>query len=133
MTDSSSNELLQLSRQLLDAIDARDLPAYEELCDPSLTAFEPEASGHLVEGMAFHEFYLSDGPDEFTRQSTISTPHVRRLGEVAIVSYVRLLQTTDGQGVHATDAMEETRVWHHLDGRWQHVHFHRSPAGLTSP
>ncbi|MFM8486316.1 MAG: hypothetical protein ACKOCH_08260 [Bacteroidota bacterium] len=24
--------------------------------------------------------------------------------------------------------MEETRVWHRQQGKWKHVHFHRSPA-----
>jgi hypothetical protein len=30
-----------------------------------------------------------------------------------------------------TTATEETRVWQRKDGRWQHVHFHRSL--LTTP
>ena len=30
------------------------------LCSPSMTAFEPEARGNLVEGMAFHKFYFDN-------------------------------------------------------------------------
>lgn len=30
----------------------------QELCDGSLTCFEPEAVGHLVEGLPFHKFYF---------------------------------------------------------------------------
>jgi hypothetical protein len=28
-----------------------------------------------------------------------------------------------------TTAVEETRVWQQKDGRWKHVHFHRSALG----
>ena len=51
--DNTTETLLQLSRQLLDAIDAGDWETYTALCDPTLTAFEPEAVGHLVAGMPF--------------------------------------------------------------------------------
>mgnify|MGYP006096165145 CR=1 FL=1 len=51
---STEQELLGLSQQLLNSIVSADWPTYESLCDPSLTAFEPEALGHRVEGLAFH-------------------------------------------------------------------------------
>lgn len=34
---------------------------YRKICDPHLTAFEPEALGNLVEGMEFHKFYFDNG------------------------------------------------------------------------
>src|SRR5262249_8311732 len=58
MPASTSEELLSLNQQLLESIAAGDWETYQRLCDPSLTAFEPEALGHLVEGLAFHEFYF---------------------------------------------------------------------------
>ena len=30
------------------------------LCDPNMTAFEPEAIGNLVEGLEFHKFYFDN-------------------------------------------------------------------------
>ena len=30
------------------------------MCDPSVTAFEPEALGNLVEGLDFHRFYFEN-------------------------------------------------------------------------
>ena len=131
MTPDDSNTLIQLTQDLLNSIDQRDWATYQQLCDATLTAFEPEALGHLVEGMPFHEFYLEPTSDDLPRQSTISSPHVRKMGDVAVVCYVRLLQATDATGITSTRAMEETRVWHLQQGAWQHVHFHRSPAGST--
>lgn len=34
---------------------------YRKICDPHLTAFEPESLGNLVEGMDFHKFYFENG------------------------------------------------------------------------
>ena len=34
---------------------------FSRMCDPALTCFEPEARGHLVEGMEFHKFYFDNG------------------------------------------------------------------------
>ena len=129
VSSDDHSTLLRLSQNLLDSIDQRDWDTYKQLCDGALTAFEPEAAGHLVEGMPFHEYYLSPGPDGLSRQSTISCPHLRVMGDVAVVCYIRLQQATDDAGIVSTRAMEETRVWQLQDDHWQHVHFHRSPAG----
>jgi len=131
VTSSDPNGIVQLTQELLDSIDQCDWPTYQQLCDETLTAFEPEAVGNLVEGMSFHEFYLAPATDGLPRRSTITSPHIRQMGDVAVLSYVRLLQTTDPEGLTATHAMEETRVWQLQGDRWQHVHFHRSPTGST--
>ena len=126
-----AQDLLRLSHRLLSAIDRGDWEEYAELCDPSLTAFEPEAGGHLVAGLEFHRFYFEIREDSETgsdRQSTISSPSVRLLGDTAVVTYVRLVQTYQS-GRFATSAAEETRVWQRQDGAWRHIHFHRSRPG----
>ena len=58
-------ELLRLNQRLLESIATADWAAYEELCDPSLTAFEPEALGQLVEGLDFHRFNICGTPAPF--------------------------------------------------------------------
>ncbi len=54
-------------------------------------------------------------------------PHIRIIGDVGIIAYVRLVQKLS-DGKPTTSAMEETRIWHRQNGKWKHVHFHRSPA-----
>lgn len=129
MSAELETELLELSQRLLDSIDQRDWQTYTELCDESLTAFEPEAVGSLVVGMQFHRFYFDRESDGRPVQSSISSPQIRILGEVAVVLYTRLTQRLDEAGCPNTTACEETRVWQQQDGRWQHVHFHRSKPG----
>lgn len=120
------DELITLNQRLLDSIAAGDWDTYAALCDPSLTAFEPEARGHLVQGMGFHRFYFDRGGLPGPHHTTIASPHVRLLGDVAVVSYIRLVQQLDESGSPTTARFEETRVWHRQDGSWRHVHFHRS-------
>jgi len=123
--NEAEKELLQLNRQLLDSIAKADWPAYVKLCDPTLTCFEPEALGHLVEGMAFHEFYFKLGAARDPFNTELASPHIRIVGDVAVVCYVRLNQRmTDG--APTVRAVEETRVWQKKAGQWKHIHFHRS-------
>lgn len=59
--------------------------------------------------------------------STIANPDVRLLSpKVALVAYDRIVQRPDG----STAKFGETRVWAVQGpgaGRWQQVHFHRTP------
>ncbi len=127
MTDEVTSELLELTERLLQCISAGDWESYQRLCDPTLTAFEPEACGHLVEGLGFHQFYFDQGGHMGPHNSTLTAPHVRLVGDsAAVVSYVRLIQFTDSDGRTKTNRFEETRVWEQSDGQWRHVHFHRS-------
>jgi calcium/calmodulin-dependent protein kinase (CaM kinase) II len=125
----SENELVRLTQRLLDSIAQGDWATYQELCDPSLTAFEPEAPGQLVEGLAFHRFYFDLGGIRGRHQTTLSAPRVRLLGDVGVVTYVRLIQRLSAEGGPVTVASAETRVWQRREGSWRHVHFHRTALG----
>ena len=127
--DETEAELLTLNQRFLDAIERRDWEAYIEFCDPTLTAFEPEAVGNLITGLEFHRIYFDSNSRGATVKSTISCPDVRLMGDVAVITYVRLRQRVDAQGVHSTSAHEETRIWQKQNGKWKHVHFHRSKCG----
>jgi len=124
--ETDIQQLLELNQQLLDSITSGDWQTYTDLCDPTLSAFEPEARGHLVEGMDFHKFYFDLGGAKNACTTTMSSPHVRLLGDTAVVSYVRLVQHLNAEGNCVTDKFEETRVWQRESNHWIHVHFHRS-------
>ena len=126
-TENSVLEVLHATQTLLDAIAAADWKTYETLCDESLTCFEPEARGVLVEGMDFHRYYFELGGAEGLHNTTMASPHVRVVGEdMAIVSYIRLVQHQPGGSGSETSRTEETRVWVRRPEGWRHVHFHRS-------
>ena len=115
MSKATAEELLSLNQQLLESIASGDWETYERLCDPSL------------EGMNFHRFYFELKPSRpGNAATTMASPKVRLLGDVAILSYVRLVQRLDEQQRPVTTACEETRVWQKQAGGWRHVHFHRS-------
>ena len=125
--DPTAQELIKRNRQLLESIASADWLTYSHLCDPGLSAFEPQSRGQLVEGMAFHRFYFELGSATGPRNLTLTSPKVRMLGDdVALVTYVRLEQQLDAAGDPGTTRFEETRVWHRRDGEWRNVHFHRS-------
>lgn len=126
MNDPIVEELLQLNQRLLESIARADWATYQALCDPSLTAFEPEAMGQLVQGLEFHRFYFDLGGAQSPHHTTQGSPHVRVMGDVAVVAYVRLNQRLQPDGTPTTIAFQETRVWQRRNGRWWHVHFHRS-------
>ncbi|XP_076766200.1 calcium/calmodulin-dependent protein kinase II isoform X11 [Xylocopa sonorina] len=130
-------EIIKMTEQLIDSINTGDFEAYTKICDPHLTAFEPEALGNLVEGMDFHKFYFDNavlGKNCKAVNTTILNPHVHLLGEdAACIAYVRLTQYMDKQGVAHTHQSEESRVWHKRDNKWQNVHFHRSAVTGPSP
>ena len=127
MPDDLRDELIATTQHLLDAIAAGDWQTYVELCDPAITCFEPEAGENLVEGLEFHRYYFELDQEDSPVRTTISAPHVRCLGDdVAVVSYVRLIQCLDENESPQTLSFAETRVWHRHNGYWRNVHFHRT-------
>lgn len=129
LEEPEAEDLVDLTERLIDSITEGDWETYSEMCDPTITAFEPEARGQLVEGMEFHGFYFDRGGMKEPHNTTLCAPHVRLMGDAAVVSYVRLVQRADGEGHTITERFEETRVWQRIDDRWKHVHFHRSAHG----
>lgn len=132
-------DLLRLTKKLLLSIDNGDYEVYKQLCDPALTAFEPEAQGHLVEGLAFHKFYFDlkrRFPPTSAVYSEVSSPKITLAGnDVALATYTRMCQSTTVDGIPSVEAFNETRVWQRKRdnaGRpvWKNIHFHRSKSPL---
>jgi len=131
MPSSEAEEIVRLTRELLFSIANADWKAYEALCDSTLTCFEPEAAGQLIEGLDFHKFYFQFGPARDGHNTTLSSPHVRIIGDVAIISYVRLNQRINDKSEPVASGVAETRVWEKKKNGWKHVHFHRTGISLS--
>ena len=123
-------EILISNQTLLESVVRGDWPTYAGLCSENLTCFEAETNGLLAEGLSFHRYYF-ELPGEPTGQPahvqvSMARPHLRWLGDDAVVvSYTRLTQRlSDGAPVTITCC--ETRIWQRLNGVWQQVHVHRS-------
>ncbi|KAK0398916.1 hypothetical protein QR680_002811 [Steinernema hermaphroditum] len=142
---AQKQEIVRVTQQLLDAISCKDYESYAKLCDPSMTCFEPETLGNLIEGMDFHRFYFdtsassaaSSASRKLQIHTTLLNPNVHLMGEEgACIAYVRLTQYVDKNGEARTRQAQETRVWQKRNGRgWLSVHVHRSgdPAsGIVS-
>jgi hypothetical protein len=124
---SLEQDLIAVNQRLLESIVNQDWATYAELCHPSLTCFEPESRGQVVSGLPFHQYYFELPGSKSKRLVSMTGVHVRLMGtDAAVLSYVRLTQYLDGAGAPQTGRVEETRVWQKVDGKWQHVHFHRS-------
>ncbi|KFO85818.1 Calcium/calmodulin-dependent protein kinase type II subunit alpha, partial [Buceros rhinoceros silvestris] len=124
-------EIIKVTEQLIEAISNGDFESYTKMCDPGMTAFEPEALGNLVEGLDFHRFYFENLWSRNSKpvHTTILNPHIHLMGdESACIAYIRITQYVDSGGIPRTAQSEETRIWHRRDGKWQIVHFHRSGA-----
>ena len=129
MSEQLKRDILELMQRLLDSIARADWESYQLLCDPTLSCFEPECRGCLVQGMEFHAFYFDLGGATGPHNTTMCSPHVRLIGDAAVVSYVRLVQRVDDAGKPVTVPSEETRIWQRQGAAWRHVHFHRSMNG----
>ncbi len=57
----------------------------------------------------------------------LSNLHIQRYGETAFASYTLLISAETPSGVRV-DAHNESRVMVKVDGKWQVVHVHKSPA-----
>jgi len=128
VNESTVEDLLELNQRLLNSIAVGDWAVYAKLCDTTLTAFEPEALGQLVEGLDFHAYYFKLPKSPNPPNVTMASPNVRFMGDVAVVAYTRLNQKLNADGRPETESVNETRVWQRQKGLWKHVHFHRSKA-----
>lgn len=121
-------EILELNQSMLESVVRGDWHAYARTCSDNLSCFEAETNGVLVEGLDFHRFYfnLPDDTPPGPVQVTMARPHLRWLGDDAVVlSYTRLTQRL-GDSSPTTHSCCETRIWQRQSGSWQQVHVHRS-------
>ena len=112
----TTQELLALNQRLLDSIAGGDWATYQELCDPSLTAVEPESHGQVIEGLEFHRFYFDLGGIRGRSQTTQCRPHVRLMGDTAVIVYQRLVQRVGADGADDERQRRDARL---ASQRWK--------------
>lgn len=61
ISDPEEEEIVNITKNLIDIINKGDYEGYTNICDINLTAFEPESLGNIVVGMPFHKFYFDNG------------------------------------------------------------------------
>ncbi|XP_070545099.1 calcium/calmodulin-dependent protein kinase type II subunit alpha-like isoform X3 [Ptychodera flava] len=120
-------EVINVTKDLLSAIDRRDFKVYRDMTMENVSCFERGTMGDLVEGLDFHEYYFDKIPPE-NCSVTIINPRVHVFGpDAACIAYVRLRQRTTEPAITVTFRTQETRVWQRIDGKWKVIHFHSTP------
>ena len=129
----------------LQAIQDNDSETYHATTSPDLTLYEWWVTPHRLDGLPFHDFMLAEnlrrgtvfGAESQVASSTageqphtrfdLANLHIQRYGDTAIASYTLLTSAGTLQGVTVA-AHNESRVMVKINGEWQVVHVHKSPA-----
>ena len=129
----------------LQSVQENDLETYHATTSPELTLYEWWVTPHRLDGLPFHDFMITEnkrrgsvfgaesqaegfpaGGSPHTRFD-LANLHIQRYGDTAIASYTLLTSAGTLQGVTVA-AHNESRVMVKIDGEWQVVHVHKSPA-----
>jgi ketosteroid isomerase-like protein len=131
-------EILAFLQKHLESIQRNDLETYHTTTSPDLTLYEWWVTPQRIDGIPFHDFMMEANARRGTVFGAESGPggqahldlanlHIQRYGDTAIASYTMLVSAETPAGVKV-DSHNESRVMVKLDGRWQVVHVHKSPA-----
>jgi hypothetical protein len=128
-----------LHRHLQSVFD-NDLEAYHATCSSELTLYEWWVTPHRIDGLPFHDYMMEgnrqlgtvfgvehQSPAQFKPRFDLANLHIQHYPGTAIASYTLLTSSLTSEGVKVS-AHNETRVGVQVDGSWQIVHVHKSPA-----
>jgi hypothetical protein len=127
----------------LQAIHENDLQAYHETTNADLTLYEWWITPHRIDGLSFHDFMMTENSrlgmvfgagisnepiaEKMHARFDLANLEIRQYGDTAIACYTLLISTASSEGVQVV-AHNESRVLVKLNGHWQIVHVHKSPA-----
>ncbi len=122
----------------LEGIRVNDLDAYHATTSQELTLYEWWVTPHRLDGLSFHDFMMqenarrgavfgAEGEAAGQTRFDLANLHIQHYGDTAIASYTLLVSSGTPAGVRV-DAHNESRVMVKLEGEWQVVHVHKSPA-----
>ncbi len=125
----TENEILTLTRRMLDAMYTADPEVHRAHCTEDMSSFEWYIAPYRIDGVEFHLRLIEDGGNGTSSRLDMLTPRVQVYGDTAIICYT-LLKTTvaaDGQPAQFS-TINETRVFVKQDGIWKMAHLHKSPT-----
>ncbi len=125
---STEEEVLAITRQMLDAMYTADPAVHRRHCAEDMSSYEWYIAPQRIDGLDFHLALIAGGGNGEPSRLDLLTPRVQIYGDTAIVNYT-LLKTTLSETVPPVfSAMNETRVFVKMDGAWKMVHLHKSPT-----
>lgn len=144
MTEAESPR--QFLERHLQAILDNDVAAYHASTVPELTLYEWYVTPHRIDGLAFHDFLMTESARPDTRATALDpagragqgTEKARErfdlanyseqiYGDCAVCCYTLLITRGTGEGT-SVRSHNETRVLVRRGGGWKVVHVHKSPA-----
>ena len=125
---SDSDEVLAITRQMLDAMYTSDPDVHRRHSLEDMSSFEWYIAPYRIDGLEFHLDLIKAGGNGTPTRLDMLTPRVQVHGDTAIVNYT-LLKTIVSGGEAQFSRMNETRVFVRQEGVWKMAHLHKSPAG----
>ena len=122
-------EIWDVLHRHLDSVFSGDSKTYAETTAQDLSLYEWWVTPHRQDGLDFHMFMIDNrwsGAGDQWRYDLLEK-RCQRYGDTAIVSYTFMLSIASGSGIKH-QMHNESRVLVKLDGVWQVVHVHKSPA-----
>ena len=140
---SNDQEVLTFLYEHFQSIMENDTEKYRDSTSDELTLYEWFVTPHRIDGIPFHDFMMESNahkgtvfgldsepgnePGKAASRFDFSNLKIQRYGDTAIASYTLLLSSNLPEGVKVI-AHNESRVMVKINGRWQVVHVHKSPA-----
>lgn len=121
-------ELLELTRRMLDAMYTSDPEVHRRHCTEDMSSVEWYIAPYRIDGREFHLDLIKAGGNGTPTRLDLLEPRVQVYGDAAIVNYTLLKTTVDAAGAQFA-RMNETRVFVRQEGVWKMAHLHKSPAG----
>ncbi len=137
---SEKEAFIAFLHQHLQSVYDNDLDAYHASTSPELTLYEWWVTPHRIDGLPFHDYMMEGNrllgtvfgvenqfPEQAKPRFDLANLHVQLYPGAAIASYTLLTSSLTEAGVKVS-AHNETRVAVQVEGQWQVVHVHKSPA-----
>ena len=126
--ETSAQEVLEITRQMLDAMYTANPDVHRQHSADDMSSYEWYIAPQRIDGLAFHLGLIEGGGNGEPSRLDMLTPRVQIYGDTAIVSYTLLKTTLTETAPPQFSTINEARVFVKLAGIWKMVHLHKSPT-----